>query len=487
MRIRWTAVLLLAAGCTISGSGPIRGPFTAHAAREREVARAISPGELVLPDAPPPRSTGTFKVRAWVDEDYRRRPRWRSTVEELVARVSRYTAAAFGAALEVEVRPWERSGDVPLGAIHDELIALDPGADVDWVVGFVTAPQALTTDLDHLGVATPLGKHILIRDMNDADEARAIDQAFPDLGADERVAFYAERKRHKELVVFLHEWAHTLGHPHDADLRHVMGPSYTPHAAVFSPEGTRLVRAALVARRGGPGADAAVGEMRRLLETNAGGWPSARERADVLLALGAPDERWSDQVLEALADGAVTRAEALLGQRPNDARQAELGAQLLRIRRQTGLAPDVRTSGVDPRDEPAVRAAFVAIFHELGRDLPEARRQLAAATRRFPRALPFEVARCLIEGTAGNRPEARKACRAALARWDDLPFAHFWAGQVADKEADAIAHQRRAIELDAAQEGPWTVLATLYAKRHDARALDELRQRYRAQFGKELR
>src|SRR5262249_33961105 len=121
---------LLLCGCVVSG------PYRTRVTHERAAARKNLPDELVLPDAPAPASLGAFRVRAWVDEHYRRRPRWRETVEELVGRASRYIAAAFGATLEVDVRAWRRSGDVPIGDMLDELAAADPGDDVDWVIGF---------------------------------------------------------------------------------------------------------------------------------------------------------------------------------------------------------------------------------------------------------------------------------------------------------------------------------------------------------------
>ena len=37
------------------------------------------------------------------------------------------------------------------------------------------------------------------------------------LSADDRQRTYRDRRTHKEMVVFLHEWAHTLGVLHDED------------------------------------------------------------------------------------------------------------------------------------------------------------------------------------------------------------------------------------------------------------------------------
>src|SRR5262249_38497573 len=164
-------VLGAAWGCFVSAPVPIGGfssnPYKTKAGYERAAARTHLPAELVAPDGDPP-AVSTFKVRAWVDADYRHKLRWREGVEELVARASRYTTAAFGASLDGGFRPWPRGGDAPLGEMLDQLGAGDRGGGADWVVGFVSAPQGVTADFHRIGVAEPMSKHFLLRDMNDA-------------------------------------------------------------------------------------------------------------------------------------------------------------------------------------------------------------------------------------------------------------------------------------------------------------------------------
>src|SRR5882672_11127549 len=125
MRGGWLLLCLLsgsAAGC-YGGTVPVAipgfstNPYKSRERAERRMANDLMPVELRVPEgAPPPRA---YKMRVWVDGDYRRRPRWRSEAQGLVARASAYTEAAFGAHFEAEVEAWERSGDAPMETLLD--------------------------------------------------------------------------------------------------------------------------------------------------------------------------------------------------------------------------------------------------------------------------------------------------------------------------------------------------------------------------------
>ena len=70
--------------------------------------------------------------------------------------------------------------------------------------------------------------------MDDEEEFRALEDAFKLLSPDERQRLYAERKAHKEVVVFLHEWGHSVGLLHDDDRALIMNPSYDERQRTFS-------------------------------------------------------------------------------------------------------------------------------------------------------------------------------------------------------------------------------------------------------------
>ncbi len=535
-------VLAVAAACSACLISPViplgsgRAPPSTPAQAQARAARDLLPVDLVVPDGKPP-PTHTFHARVWADAGFRQRPHWRSYLEDIVRRVNLYLVPAFGAELEVTVQPWERGGASSLDAMLNQLENDDAGDGADWVIGFVGADQAVSADYHRLGVAELMGKHFLLRDMNDADEARALEQVFTRLGDKDKAEIYAARKRHKETLCFLHEWAHTLGHPHEPDQGRVMAPAYSHRAAMFSPDGAALIRLGVVMRQNGPGADRAAKEMRRILE-NAGDEWVASERDDVLAALGgappaaratqgapphasaaaadllqhaydlaqAGDRRGALAALDAvraslgrgsdewklalglyLPLGAPSRFDELVGPAP-DAGVADLRAEALRIRRETGLAPDAARAGIPPADEPEARAAFLAAMARLqDGDTAGARKLHAAAAKRFPRALPVALLACHIAGYANDAAGARKLCAAAVARWDELPAAHFWLGQTLARANRKIAHHRRAIELDPAAEGSWAALSLLYQAGHDAAALEALRRDFQARFHRKLR
>ena len=68
-----------------------------------------------------------------------------------------------------------------------------------------------------LGCARVLGRHFVLRGMTSIAELQDFNRLFPKLDNDEREALYGRRKTHKELSIFLHEWAHTLGALHVQD------------------------------------------------------------------------------------------------------------------------------------------------------------------------------------------------------------------------------------------------------------------------------
>ena len=477
------AISLLVGGCVV------QTPFSRNRAQgERKAARNIAPRTLIVPDGQPP-PLGMMRIRAWADADFRATPRWRAHIEEWVARASSYTEAAFGVQFELDIRTWNRSGDDPMSTVIDQLEREDPGDGVDLVVGFARATSGATNDYHRLGLARLLGKHFVLRDMNDADEARAMESAFSRLDESERAELYAARKKHKELLGFLHEWAHVMGLPHEPQPERVMSTGYSHLASTFSPEGAQLIRLAVRARRGEP----VTREMTQLLAANPN-WP-ASERNEVLVGLGSgamattvpagtpAETAVEDELRNDLHRGALTRAEERLAKVSDPAVAAQAKAEILRQRRETGLPSDRTRSRVLAEDEPAVREAYVTAMQLLGAgNVDGARTILADTTKRFPEALPVLVLTCCVEGWASHAAKARKACAAALRRWDEIPFAHFWMGQFANDIREQIAHHRRVLELDPTVEGSWQALAQLYEKQGNRAAVNELRSAFQVQF-----
>ena len=191
------------------------------------------------------------RVRVYASEEYRaQRAGWEDRARAMVDSASAVLGPAFGARLEVvDARSWSPDCDpASLRECLAELAEHDPGDDVDWVLGLVSAVPRFTTSFDELGMAAVPGHHLLMRDLYASGERKAIDAMFPAMSASKRTEIYKERQKHKRLVIFLHEWAHTMGALHTRRDDTILYPSYDAQMAGFSEENLRLIDASLTDR-----------------------------------------------------------------------------------------------------------------------------------------------------------------------------------------------------------------------------------------------
>lgn len=232
-----TAVL----GCASGGSG-----------RGGAQPAAIEPARLVATAVPGVRPFKA-RVRVYTDAGYRgQNPAHEQQLRRMLAAAFRLLEPTTGVGLgEVEFRTWERQAGSDLPAMLAELEALDPADDVDWVLGFVDAQGHVAADVHQLGEARALGRHAILRGLNDAAEVTLLEAALRGMSSRERQALYARRKRHKELVLLLHELGHTLGAMHVTGTDRIMAPSYEASQASFEGPNARLMAAAAQARFGG--------------------------------------------------------------------------------------------------------------------------------------------------------------------------------------------------------------------------------------------
>jgi tetratricopeptide (TPR) repeat protein len=188
------------------------------------------------------------RVRVYADGDYRRQtPRWEQRIEAQFERASEVTEKQFGVRLQVEsIRPWERaSSAVQLDPVFGELAMKDAGAGVDWVVGFVSSLDVVTSAQEQLGMAQLFGRHLVLRGMFSAAETDELSRALNLLPTTDRETLARERRVHKETAVLLHEWGHTLGALHELDRHSLMAPVYDPSETGFSDASAGIVRLGL--------------------------------------------------------------------------------------------------------------------------------------------------------------------------------------------------------------------------------------------------
>lgn len=285
---RVALLLGLAAVPWVGGSGCYDHAWVQAHRQRRAAAEAASGAEVTGGEQRRPiRYVG--RVRVHVSEAFQaHHGQWRDMIEGWVEDASAVVGPTLGARLELADTPtWRPACDpAALDACLEELRALDAGQDVDWVIGLLAAQPRYTNAFDELGVATLPGRHVVLRDLSDPRERDAIDAAFPDMSAEERRTIYRRRQAHKRLVLFLHEWAHTLGGLHTRSRETLLYPSYDDSMAHFAEGNLALLEGALTDHFEG---DTAHTRLRAALEAASGAqWVDGeREKLAGLLAASA--------------------------------------------------------------------------------------------------------------------------------------------------------------------------------------------------------
>ena len=146
--------------------------------------------------------------------------------------------------------------------------------------------------------------------------------------------------------------------------------------------------------------------------------------------------------------------------------------------------------GVEPAGEVAYVEAMRTGQSEIERGRLEKGRAVARDLgKRFPGAPGPALLACLAEARASSLSRTQTACAKASAAAPELIEAHDWLGLVSlqqNRWPEARAELGKACELDEVGDTWWRV-ASWYQQANDSKALAELRERYRARFGRELR
>jgi predicted Zn-dependent protease len=324
---------------------------------DREAARKLAP--VPLEDMVSGAARGEARVlrlRVYADQDYRGSTlHWQKKVRGQVERVNHIVAAAFNVRFEIEsLRQWDRSHlGQPFEPMLQEIEALDTAQDVDWVVGFVTSFRGVARSIHQVGGAHLASRHFVLRGMDDQEEGRELAQSLNMLPTSEREALYEDRKAHKEVVVFLHEWGHSMGALHAEDPRFIMNPSLDPKQTEFTPFQRRVIALVLDRRLAdrtrpfpesadllplmrdaptGEGTDAERASLVKLLEARAkGGVAAGPGRAG--LSVAQADITTYNRAVEALNAGrreeAWTTVAPVLAKYPREPRLLSLACSLV--------------------------------------------------------------------------------------------------------------------------------------------------------------
>jgi hypothetical protein len=216
---------------------------------QKQLASDVTPAGISASASPaaPPRAMRTLRMRIHADAQYQSQivnvPK---QLADLVEDANRILEPALATHIEIErIESWTSQADERADAALRALVAEDSGDGVDLVAGMVGALPIETDSLHLLGMASVLGKHLVVRAPGLLGEHAAIDETFSKLSDDERANIERSRKRHRALAVFLHEIGHCFGALHESDATSVMNTSYRTSETGFDAGSIALMRAAL--------------------------------------------------------------------------------------------------------------------------------------------------------------------------------------------------------------------------------------------------
>lgn len=322
------------------------------------------------------------KVRVYASPEYRaNRSGWVKRITDLVDSTGPVLGPAFAIRLEVvDTFPWEPKCDqTDLGSCVRELAEHDPGDDVDWVVGLIGLQPKFTATFEELGMALTPSKHFVMRDLYDAGERKQINEVFSSMTQAKRSEIYRRRQEHKRLVVFLHEWAHTLGALHVRDDMFILYPAYDDEMSIFAEDNLRLVDAALLDRFP-PSPDPT--HLREYLVANDSPVWYPGERDQLLAWIGASPR--------GAGPGGGPRASGHGLVVPGDTKQL--------------------LTGVQPADQGRYDEA---VAHERREEFDDAWDKLAPLVSAYPNNYPIQHFGCGLAMYVGA-PEAGDACRRSI-------------------------------------------------------------------------
>jgi hypothetical protein len=547
-------VLLGPVGRPALGEGKKPGMFDFESwkspvTRQREAAGQLAPGGMDLSPAVPHTSEPrVLRVRVYADSDYRGLVvRWQARLRAQFERINAVAGPVFNVNFAVEsARSWDRSHvGAGFDAMTKELIALDAAREVDLVLGLVTPARGVAVDMHQVGQAPTPGRHIILRGLDDEQEGAAIDRNYPLVPADERSRLYSDRKAHKEVVVFLHEWGHSAGLLHEEDHAMIMNPAYDPQQAAFS-DFDKQVLALVIDRRVGHrdqllperaellalfekappevGSDKDRARLLTFLRASPAASPGERPAASgaatapgdgfdqALVAASAdrPDEAWKvfsprlQRLREgggspeawtraarvAVAIGALSSAEEAIGRVPRGGAEIEKVAADVELVRQRVALPPGRKAGLAPEQEPTYVAGFWATAKLVDSgEVPDARARLQAFSGAFPDSAGADLLTCELEVREKHATVATQRCEAALEKFRYAERAHFLLGVLAARAgrlAVAEQHFQAAIHMDSQDTTAWQNLGRVFRAQRARGRLDALAREYKAAFGAPL-
>lgn len=182
-------------------------------------------------------------MRVYAGADYRMRLLdWRAEAQRTVASASGILESGADASLElVEIIEWQRSGG-ELDKTLTTLRLLDPGADVDLVVGLIDAPAERSDRAAELVGYDLLGKHLVLRSYARQAESEALGSELAALSEAAQDQVLAKRAHHKQSVLLASGIAHLFGADDASSEKFVDAPTYDAQQHQLSDAGSARIR-----------------------------------------------------------------------------------------------------------------------------------------------------------------------------------------------------------------------------------------------------
>jgi tetratricopeptide (TPR) repeat protein len=446
-----TWLILSLALCPVISAG-CGGPDPRAKLMAQRIAR-LTPAPLKPQRAAYQEATRTARLRVYATRQYQAQNlQWREGFDRELDTINQYVAPAFGLRFVVaEYAAWNQEEDGRLETMLDALERHDPARDVDWVIGLASSLSSTTSRFHELGVARILGRHMILRGFEDL----AAEPVLQEIDEAPRDWLRDARREHRQAIVFLHEWAHSLGAMHVPDTDAIMASEYTHETRTLGAETEALLEVMLQVRlapaqgswvESSPAMRTIIPEARALqkhLEALPARPGQEREREEMLALLAtilaeAPAEE---------ATGEVESGHHAVGEVPAEAREAYARVQAL---------------------------------HKQGQHA-QARAQLEELTAAYPAHLEFRLAACRVHlDEVGPNEAARSTCgrMAAIAPAEidgDLMVAAalMQARRAAEAGAALTAARERIARLPAPAVGAPSPAATAWNRLFEAlRALD---------------
>jgi tetratricopeptide (TPR) repeat protein len=212
------------------------------------------------------------KVRVYADADVRALPHWKEDIGEQIDYANQLLEPMIGLRLTVDsYKDWARTG-TPEDALR-ELMELDKGSGVMWVIGYVAPATTASTVMSALGDARPLGHHLTVRAWAEKPELEALAGRLPDPKDADRSEVIGAHHRHKQTVVLLHMLATTLGAIAETDPAWIQAVSYSPQQGTFANRTRELLQLAINSRLSDDNDEALAHKLQDDIEKSQwGGW-----------------------------------------------------------------------------------------------------------------------------------------------------------------------------------------------------------------------